>query len=135
MSSIAANLERFTGFADRYDARRPTPPAALVDLLTQLAQVIRPKLVVAIGCGTSLSTRIWAGRAEKVIGIEPNADMRRQAELRSIIAGISYRNRLSTQTGLRRPRLPVKSLPAFWHARDAVVCGSPWLQSGEHVRG
>jgi len=91
MSSIAANLERFSGFADRYDARRPMPPAALVDLLTQLAQVTQPRLIVDIGCGTGLSTRIWAGRAEKVIGIEPNADMRRQAEMHSIIVGVSYR--------------------------------------------
>ena len=35
-----------------------------------------------------------------MIGIEPNADMRRQAERHESLAGISYRDGLSTQTGL-----------------------------------
>jgi SAM-dependent methyltransferase len=72
-----------------------------VDVLTQLAQAPRPRLVVDIGCGTGLSTRIWAGRADQVIGIEPNADMRRQAvEQTTSMPDISYREGLSTQTGL-----------------------------------
>jgi hypothetical protein len=48
---LPANVERFSGFAGRYDAYRPTPPAIIVDILTQLAAgsrrngVTRPKLV------------------------------------------------------------------------------------------
>ena len=32
-----ANIERFSGFADKYDQVRPQPPLILIDLLTQLA--------------------------------------------------------------------------------------------------
>jgi ubiquinone/menaquinone biosynthesis C-methylase UbiE len=73
-------VERFSGFADVYDQYRPQPPIAIVDILTQLAGGARPTRVVDLGAGTGLSTRIWAGRADEVIAIEPNDDMRQQAE-------------------------------------------------------
>jgi SAM-dependent methyltransferase len=79
---ISANVERFMGFADVYDAHRPKPPLVVLDILTQLAQAPRPALVVDMGSGTGLSTAIWAERASSVIGIEPSADMRQQAEAR-----------------------------------------------------
>jgi len=92
------------GLADLYDFYRPQPPTALLDLLTQLAETARPELVVDIGSGSGLSTRAWAGRAGAVIGIEPNADMRRQAEQRTAAqldqSSIAYREGVSTQTGL-----------------------------------
>jgi ubiquinone/menaquinone biosynthesis C-methylase UbiE len=80
---LAANVERFMGFAERYDAFRPRPPAVLVDILTQLARTPRPALVVDLGSGTGLSTLLWAGHAERVVGVEPSADMRHQAEMRA----------------------------------------------------
>ena len=75
-----ANIQRFSGFADCYDTHRPTPPTVITNILCQLAQMARPNLVVDIGSGTGLSTRLWSEVTEQVIGIEPNADMRQQAE-------------------------------------------------------
>ena len=98
--TIPANLTRFSGFADTYDRYRPSPPSVLVDILTQLAQVDRPKLVVDIGCGTGLSTRIWSGRAEEIIGIEPNTDMRHQAEAATSQSDVHFQDGTSTGTGL-----------------------------------
>jgi ubiquinone/menaquinone biosynthesis C-methylase UbiE len=86
-----------------YDAYRPQAPTVLPDILTQLIQEPNPGLVVDIGCGTGLSTFLWAERAQQVIGIEPNDDMRRQAEARSIdldAKNVQFRAGLSTQTGL-----------------------------------
>jgi len=101
---LAANVERFNGVSECYDAHRPQPPAVLVDILTQLAGVERPRLVVDLGSGTGLSTRIWAGRATEAVGIEPNDDMRRQAEARTAAlpnaVNVRYQKGLSTQTGL-----------------------------------
>jgi ubiquinone/menaquinone biosynthesis C-methylase UbiE len=103
-SHLAANVDRFTGFADRYDAFRPQPPSVLLDILTQLARVERPRLVVDLGSGTGLSTVIWSARAERVIGVEPNADMRRQALVRAAQTGVAnnvkYIDAVSSQTGL-----------------------------------
>ncbi len=99
-----ANIERFSGFAQQYDAHRPQPPSAIPDILMQLAQVERPRLVVDLGSGTGLSSCIWIERADEVIGIEPNADMRRQAEGRipsqARARKIRYVDAVSSKTGL-----------------------------------
>ncbi len=98
---LSANVERFQGFAAQYDAYRPQPPAIILDILTQLAQVERPRLVVDLGSGTGLSTHIWAKRAEQVVGIEPSEDMRRQAETHTgSQSNVRYQAGFSTATGL-----------------------------------
>jgi SAM-dependent methyltransferase len=108
---VSANVERFMGFADVYDTYRPRPPLAVLDILTQLAQVPQPALVVDIGSGTGLSTVIWDGRAAAVVGVEPSADMRRQAEARTTAksrrmeglpnaAQVRYQEGYSNATGL-----------------------------------
>ncbi len=57
--------------------------------------------MVDVGCGTGLSTRIWADRADAVIGIEPSADMRRIAEENAANANrIRYQDGYSHDTGL-----------------------------------
>lgn len=92
------------GVAASYDAYRPRTPSALLDLLPQLAGVARPRLVVDLGSGTGLSTYAWAERADAVIGVEPNDDMRRQAERKGAgqgdLAHIAFRAGLSHATGL-----------------------------------
>jgi ubiquinone/menaquinone biosynthesis C-methylase UbiE len=76
----------------------------LLDLLTQMIHVPHPTLVVDLGSGTGLSTTIWGERAERVIGIEPNTDMRHEAARK--VAGqpsaahIEYREGTAQQTGL-----------------------------------
>lgn len=98
---MLGNLDRFSGFADRYDTYRPHPPDVIADILTQLAGVDRPRLVVDLGSGTGLSTEMWVGRAEGITGIEPNADMRGQATQRlGKTPGIRFQAGLSSATGL-----------------------------------
>lgn len=102
---MTESSELWTGKASDYDRARPTPPTALLDLLTQfIAATPRPALVVDLGSGTGLSTVIWGERAERVIGIEPNADMREVA-IRNLVghpdtARIEYREGTAQQTGL-----------------------------------
>jgi ubiquinone/menaquinone biosynthesis C-methylase UbiE len=94
----------WTGKASSYDRVRPTPPPALLDLLTQMIHTPHPALVVDVGSGTGLSTAIWGERAGRVIGIEPNADMRNEAvrnvENSPYAAQIEYREGVAHQTGL-----------------------------------
>ena len=98
------DLERFSGFADCYDAYRPQLPAVIADILCQLAGTPRPNLVADLGCGTGLSMRLWVGRAQQVVGIEPNPDMRQLAQARfaSLPAGnnLAVLDGNSAQTGL-----------------------------------
>jgi len=93
-------LERFSGFADEYDRVRPSPPDALAALLGQLTGVARAELVVDLGSGTGLSTRYWAVRADRVIGIEPSADMRSEAVRRTHSPNVAFREGYSNATGL-----------------------------------
>jgi ubiquinone/menaquinone biosynthesis C-methylase UbiE len=101
---MAESSEMWTGMASSYDQARPTPPAALLDLLTQQIRLPHPALVVDLGSGTGLSTAIWGERAERVIGIEPNADMRQEAIRKTadhpFAAHIEYREGVAHQTGL-----------------------------------
>ena len=89
-----------SGFAERYDTYRPAPPPVLLDLLPALARVERPGLVVDLGSGTGLSTRFWAGRADAVIGIEPQQRMRERAESATEAANVRYLDRPAADTGL-----------------------------------
>jgi SAM-dependent methyltransferase len=88
------------GFAERYDRVRPRPPVALLELLPPLAGVERPRLVVDLGCGTGLSTRVWAPHADEVIGVEPNAAMRAYAEAVTEAPNVRYVGASSYATGL-----------------------------------
>lgn len=76
-------IVHWNGVSATYDAHRPAAPAALAPLLTQLAEAPQPALVVDLGSGTGLSTLPWAGVARQVIGVEPNDEMRAQAERRA----------------------------------------------------
>ncbi len=89
-----------SGFAEHYDRFRPRPPLALLELLPPLAGVDRPSLVVDLGCGTGLSTRFWAERADEVVGVEPNDAMRTFAEQATDTSNVRYLGASSYETGL-----------------------------------
>ena len=101
-------IERWDGLAEQYDAYRSSAPDVLPNMLAQLAGTPVPAHVVDLGAGTGLSTLIWAGCAEQVTGIEPNDDMRRQAEAR--LAAIPGDER-------RGVRFVVRDRRAYWSAR------------------
>lgn len=96
----SGNVSRFTGFADLYDRYRAEPPTTLAVTLAQFSGVLRPALVVDLGSGTGLSTRYWAERAERVIGIEPTPDMRLRAEAATTAGNVTYRAGFAHATGL-----------------------------------
>ncbi len=101
-ADFSPTIERFTGFGADYDRARPSPPAALADLLLPIAGCAPPalpSLVVDLGSGTGLSTRYWGAYARAVIGVEPSASMREQAEARGR-ANVTYRAGFSHATGL-----------------------------------
>jgi len=97
---VTANVDRFSGFAKEYNHYRPSIPDVIVDILSQLASVTKPRKVVDLGCGTGLSTRVWEKKAYEVIGVEPNDDMRFQAMSHSDGSNIRYQKGLSVSTGL-----------------------------------
>ncbi len=111
-----ASQERFSGFADLYDANRPSPPAALGLLLASYANVRGPA-VVDIGSGTGLSSRWAATWAASVIGVEPNAEMRTVAESHPV-PGVEYRVGVGHDTGLGSAVADVVTMVQAMHWMD-----------------
>jgi SAM-dependent methyltransferase len=87
-------------FSGGYDANRPSPPAALLDVLCLEAEVERPRLVVDLGSGTGLSTRAWAERADEVVGVEASPEMRARAERATRAPNVGYVQGYAQETGL-----------------------------------
>ncbi len=120
-------IERWTGLAEQYDSFRPSAPSVLPDLLAQLAGTPIPAHVVDLGAGTGLSTLVWAGRSRQVTGIEPNADMRRQAETRLSTlpdeerSGVRYIAATAERTGLPDSCADIISASQAFHWMEPVA--------------
>jgi len=96
-------LTRFAGLADRYAKYRPSYPAAAIDFILVHCGLGPQSVVVDVGCGTGISSRLLAERGVAVIGIEPNTEMRRKAESEPAPPGApgpSYREGRAEATNL-----------------------------------
>jgi SAM-dependent methyltransferase len=94
---------RFTGLANIYARCRPTYPSAAIDQIVSRGRLGPHSLVVDVGCGTGISSRLFSRRGIPILGIEPNSDMRRQAELESAAPDAlvpQYREGRAEVTGL-----------------------------------
>lgn len=78
---VQNNVDRFSGFQDTYDTHRPAAPPIVTDIITGYLGE-RPHLVADVGCGTGLSSFLWQDHADRIVGLEPNDDMRSIAERR-----------------------------------------------------
>lgn len=100
LSGYEGNRARFTGFAAAYDRYRHRPPEVLAGLLCRYAGVRRPELVVDLGCATGPSTRFWAPRAARVVGVDPVGEMIECARAVTPEANVEYRLGYGHETGL-----------------------------------
>jgi SAM-dependent methyltransferase len=89
-----------SGFAAGFDANRPAPPSVLTEILCLEARVDRPRIVVDLGSGTGLSTRIWAERADEVVGVEASPEMRDEAEAATSAGNVRFVHAYAQATGL-----------------------------------
>jgi len=94
---------RFTGLAEKYAKYRPSYPDSAIDFMLTHCELGPLSLVVDIGCGTGISSRLFAERGIPVIGVDPNDEMRRLAErtAASLPSPIpDYRKGRAEETGL-----------------------------------
>lgn len=117
VKSLPYNFQRFQGDFE-YDEYRPRPPSKLLDMLTTMAGLRHCGVVVDFGSGTGLSTRIWAQRANLVVGIEPSDRMRERAKRQTTEANVVYCRASSQKT-----RLPNR-------CADIVTCSQSlhWME-------
>jgi SAM-dependent methyltransferase len=72
---------RFSGRAQAYASGRPGYPPEIAAHLARELGLRQEAVIVDLGSGTGLSSRIFLQAGFRVIGVEPNAQMRAQAEL------------------------------------------------------
>lgn len=75
------NINLFSGKADGYAKYRPTYPEALYELLYSSAGMTKDSIVADIGAGTGIFSRGLLERGSMVYCVEPNEDMRSEAEV------------------------------------------------------
>lgn len=89
--------DRFTDAADAYARYRPGYSDEVVRHCAAYAGLKPGATVVDVGCGTGISTRLFARHGYRVIGIEPNEAMRAKA---AEAGGAEYRHGEAAKTGL-----------------------------------
>ena len=80
-----APLTRFSNRAEDYRRYRPGYPDGLLELLEREARLSEGSAVADVGAGTGISAEMFLNAGYRVYLVEPNAEMRRQAE--SALAG------------------------------------------------
>jgi len=92
-----APQERFTETVDDYARYRPGYPRALVDWIVATAGLKTGAHIVDVGCGTGISSRLFAERGFAVTGVDPNDAMLAKAREEG---GATYIRGEATATGL-----------------------------------
>jgi ubiquinone/menaquinone biosynthesis C-methylase UbiE len=108
--------ERFTGAAGLYDLYRPTYPGALVDWILESPGLAPGAVVADVGCGTGISTRLFADRGLAVVGIDPNAAMLEKA--RATGGGARYQRGEAAATGLADGSVDLVTVAQAFHWFD-----------------
>ncbi len=80
--------DTFTGLARIYSHSRPDYPNEAIDFILKHCHLGEGSTMADVGCGTGISTRCFARRGIPIVGIEPNTDMRQEAESCSV--GLTY---------------------------------------------
>jgi len=89
--------DRFTATVDNYEKFRPSYPTELIDWIVTVSGIAPGGRIVDVGCGTGISTRLFAGRGFDVVGVDPNEEMLKRA-IRA--GGAEYRKGEAAATGL-----------------------------------
>lgn len=76
----AAPTERFSDRVDDYVKYRPHYSPSIVHALHDACSLTPAHIVADVGCGTGLLAKIFLENGNRVIGVEPNANMRLAGE-------------------------------------------------------
>jgi SAM-dependent methyltransferase len=72
--------QRFTGRVESYVRYRPGYPRAVLDLLAAECDLTSGSVVADVGSGTGILSKLYLQNGNRVLGVEPNSEMRAAAE-------------------------------------------------------
>src|SRR6476620_3634917 len=76
----SAPTDRFSDRVDDYVRYRPHYSPEVLNALKNECGLLPNHLIVDVGCGTGLLAKIFLENGNRVIGVEPNANMRAAGE-------------------------------------------------------
>lgn len=113
------NTQRFTGRAGVYAQARPGYAPKLIERLTTWAGLSPASVVADIGAGTGIFTAQLACTGARVIAVEPNAEMRAQAEARfSDTPSVIMLGSTAEATGIRDASVDLVTAAQAFHWFD-----------------
>jgi SAM-dependent methyltransferase len=110
---------RFSDLAEVYARHRPGYPAEAIDWVLEQCRPGADELLVDVGCGTGISSRLFAERGVRVMGIEPNEAMRQQAVAAGVRPAVEYRPGRAEATGLGDGEAAIVLCAQAFHWFDA----------------
>ena len=132
MNYDLAELHPTTRFSDRvenYLKYRPHYPKEIILFLEKYYDLSRDKRIADIGSGTGIFSELLLHSGYQVIGIEPNDQMRKAAEIKlGKIPGFTSRKHRAEQTGLRTHSLDIITVAQAFHWMDPIQTKKEFLR-------
>ena len=120
---MSNKLTRFTGRAGFYAKHRSGYPDAIIGILQRRAGWTPEAVVADIGAGTGISSELFLRHGNEVWGVEPNADMRAEAEpLRTRYPDFRMTDGVAEETGLPNAAFDFVVAATALHWFDAARC-------------
>ncbi len=128
---------RFSDRVENYVKYRPSYPREIIPFLEKYYSLSKEQRIADIGSGTGIFSELLLISGYKVIGIEPNENMRRAAEIKlSNYPGFTSRNHRAEQTGLRTHSVDLITVAQAFHWMEPVLTKKEFLRilkPGGHI--
>ena len=114
-------VARFSNRAENYAKYRPSYPAGVIDILKSDCGLTKTSTIADVGSGTGILSELFLKNGNPVIGIEPNAAMRLEAE-RLLAEFVNFVSTDATAEATRLERASVDFITAgqafHWFDRE-----------------
>ena len=122
---MTEHAQRFTGRVADYERYRLRYSAAVLDVLKERCGLTTSSVVADVGAGTGMLAELFLENGNRVIAIEPNAEMRAACDrLRERYSGLSVIAAAAEATTLAAASIDFVSVGRAWHwfdRKQAVV--------------
>jgi ubiquinone/menaquinone biosynthesis C-methylase UbiE len=114
-----SQAERFTGRVAEYERYRLRYPAEVLEMLREHCGLLDTDAVADVGAGTGMLAELFLENGNRVIAVEPNAEMRAVCErLRRRYAGLTVVDAMAEATTLDDASVDFVTVGRAWHWFD-----------------